>query len=501
MARASLVRHRPSLLAPSLTSALLAALSVSACSSPGPTVAPQVRIDSLPPAAPEEPEGNLLASVTVTARPAKLVVDGDLSEWPPFPDPLLLAGPEPVLPRQRTPKPPVPKVPSSRLAVAITPAGLALAGELSPSLAESFWLTIVLDVPELPSIGKWVPPGHHFPLYCSGDMDTDELVECRQLLENRDRLAAEHAARFQGHYHIRPSGVSVHRDGSLTPVEGAQIAFQSAGRGGRVEITIPPRGLPRTQQAPFRTFHAHARGAPASKPPVVSFEESSAFTLPVPAGFEPHAALRESVFAAGQQVSTEKPFSLSYQPGDGLEIEDIVHETSTSLRQEEKILYSKQASMGDVEVGWVHTGTPLRPGVAWTSVISLLRGAPVAITNLEGSAAGAVQRDGEILAFATWSSVTEEPEMRMARWDVVAIGPDGAHRTDVVDAVPETDSIVDARHAHAPDFSTLTITGRKWDSSKGAAGPGIDITWTWDPKAKRYRPKVSTLKEGKAQKR
>lgn len=322
-----------------------ALLAVFACSSAGPSGTPQVRIDSLPPAAAEEPAGNLLASVTVTARPEELVVDGDLSEWLPFPDPVPPAGPPAAPLSQPAPKRPV-AVPSSRLAIAITPAGLALAGELSPSLAEGFWLTILLDVPELPSIGKWVSPGAYFPLYCSGDLDMDELVECKQLLENHYRLAAEHAARFEAHYRIRPSGVAVHRDGALTPVEGAQVEFRPAAKG-----------------------------------------------------------------------------------------------------------------------------------------------------HLEGSAAGAVQRDGEVIAFAKWALESEERETRMARWEALAIGADGAHREDILDPASEADSIVGARHTHAADFSTLTITGRRWDPKKSAAGPAIEITWTWDPKARRYKPRVSPPKK------
>jgi hypothetical protein len=486
------LRPRRSSLAPALL-AVLGVLAVGACSPAAPTT-PLVRIDSPPASAgAEEPTGNLLATITVTARPENLVVDGHLGEWLTLPDPVSPAGPPtpPLSPRPS--KRPV-EEPSSHVAVAVTPAGLAVAGELSASLAEGFWLALVLDVPEVPSVGYWLSNGGYSPLSCHDGMEPEERAACDKLIEDHERLVIDHPARFRGHYFISPAGVSVHRNGVLTPVDGAQVAFQRAGAEFRAEATIPPKGLPRTQQAPLSTFHAYARGAPASKPPILQPEDWSTLTLTVPVGFEPHAALRERVFAFGQLLITDKPFCLSYQPGDGLEVEDLVHETSTSLRAVKKTLYSKLATMGDVEVGAVHAGTHGRSFVPWTTLVSFHKGAFRAIAQLDGSLRGLVQRDGELHAF-TWAAWQGDDPFGGSMWSVLAFGPDGAPRDQIIDSHVATSALLAPEPSHAPDFSTFAITAQPWDLKTLKPGVPSEITWTWDAAAKRYKPSLRPLKK------
>ncbi len=474
-------------------SALLAALTVGACSPAAPTT-PLVRIDSPSSSADaEEPTGNLLATITVTARPDKLVVDGHLGEWITLPDPVPPAGP-PSTPLSPRPAGRPPEKPTSHVAVAITPDGLAVAGELSASLAEGFWLALVLDVPEVPSVGYWLSEGGYAPLSCHDGMEPEERAACDALMEDHERLVIEHPARFQGHYFISPAGVSVHRNGALTPVEGAQVAFQHAGKGFRAEATIPPKGLPRTQQAPLATFHACARGTPDSKPPILQPEDWSTLTLTVPVGFEPHAALRERVFAFGQLLITDKPFCLSYQPGDGLEMEDLVHGTSTSLRAVKKTLYSKLATMGDVEVGAVHAGTPGRSVVPWTTLVSFHKGAFRAIAQLDGSLRGLVQRDGELHAF-TWVAWQGDDPFGWSMWSALAFGPDGAPRDNVIESHVATSALLAPEPSHAPDFSTFAITAQPWDLKTQKPGAPSEITWTWDAGAKRYKPRLGPPKK------
>ena len=44
--------------------------------------------------------------------------------------------------------------------------------------------------------------------------------------------------------------------------------------------------------------------------------------------------------------------------------------------------------------------------------------------------------------------------------------------------------------SHAPDFTTLSLTGNVWDANKDAPGAAISATWKYDAKEKQYVPTV-----------
>lgn len=487
--RRPLPTARPALVQPVL--ALVVALGPAACSSaPQPT--PQVRIEPRPPAAKVEPPAdNLLASVTIARRPEKLVVDGDLAEWGALPAPAPRDGastsasprPEPLRRAEE---------PSSRVALAVSSDGLAIAGEMSPSHAKGFWVTVVFDMPDVPPIGYWQRGGGVSPLYCYEGMDPDALAECKTLQEKHETFESEHLAFFEGVYFISPAGVSLTRFGKVVlPVDGAQVAFKPTDTGFRVEATLPAKSLPRTQQAPLESLRAFARGGEPGKPPQVPIEEWSDLVLPEPVGFEPYADLRAAVFAAAMRRPLYKPFSMSYQPGEGLEVSDLVYATSTDLHESPQILYSKQAVLGDLEVGYAYTGTsPM--GVGWTSVVSLHKGAPVAVMDLTGSPRGVVQRDGELHAFAYSSWENEDGLTSWAGWEAVAFGPDGAPVPDILEEA-HLPPLVGPIESHAPDFSTFSILATVWDHETGSPGARMELEWKWDAKAHRYALKAKEL--------
>ena len=468
---------------------LLAFLALGACSSTSQST-PHVRIDSPPVTAKvEEPEDNLLASVTIAARPATLAVDGDLTEWA-LPAPGPAAGPSggaaPKTPRD-------PQEPASRVTVAMSSAGLALAGEMSTAHEKGFWVAVLFGMPEVPAIGYWQRGGGVAPLDCDEErMTPDELAECKALVDAHESFAAEHVARFQSHYFVSPTGVSVERSGVLTPVVGAQVAFKPSGQGLRVEATLPSKALPRTQQAPLSSFHAYVRGGEPSKAPHLPSEEWSSLTLPQPVGFEPHAALREVVFGAAERHPPYKPFSMSYQPGDGLEVEDIDYASSTHLLSASEILYSKQVQSGDLEVGFAYTGKPTM-GVGWTSVVSIYKGEPLAVVDLTGSALGVVKRGEDVHAFswATWEN--DDGATSWSSWGIVAFGPFGVPDPDIMDDIPQVSVLVGPVESHSPDFSTFGITGALWDHETSTLGATLQATWKWDPKTKRYTASVKDL--------
>ncbi len=469
---------------------LLATLALGACSSTSQST-PQVRIDSPSATAKvEEPADNLLASITIAARPAGLAVDGDLTEWGALPAPSMAADPAGAI-RPKSSR--SPEVPSSRVAVALSSAGLALAGEMSTSHAKGFWMALLFDMPDVPSIGYWQRGGGVAPLFCDEEsMAPDSFAECKALVDAHEQFAGEHVARFQGHYFVSPSGISVERSGVVTPIQGAQVAFKPAGQGFHVEATLPPKALPRTQQAPLTSFNACVRGGEPSKAPHLQPEEWSALTPPDPVGFEPHAALREAAFAAAMRHPPYKPFSMSYQPGDGMEVEDLDYASSTHLLSTSEILYSKQIQSGDLEVGFVYTGKPAM-GVGWASLVSIYKGEPIAVMDLTGSPLGVVKRGEDVHAFswATWEN--DDGPTSWSSWGVVAFGPFGVPDIDIMDDIPQTSVLVGPLESHSPDFSTLGIAGSTWDHETSTLGTAIEATWKWDPKTRRYTASVKEL--------
>ena len=468
-------------------------LLAAACAST-PAVTPHVRVDPPPAADVEEPAGNALVSIAITRRPGALAVDGDLAEWGTFPPPAPKGGLTP--PSRPPPKKASEQAPSSRLAVAMTSDGLALAGELSPSLAGGFWLTIVLDVPDVPPIGYWLPSGGISPIVCIGSEPGEGGVEdCEKLLADHEAFSEQHAARFQADYFIGPGGVSVSRAGATKKVDEAQAVFKPSGKGFHVELTLPPKALPRTYQAPLVTFTAHARGGSPEKPPVAPPpEEWSSLSPPEPVGFEPFAALRAKVFESVGTQMYYKPWSISYQPGEGLPLEDLTYDSSFSLLPTKHLLYSKQATLGDVEIGFVYTGShPL--GAGWTSVLTSLAGEPLHVVDVPGRDPHVVERDGElhVVSMATWES--DDTPTSSALWSVYAVGPGALPREDVLEYAPLPDQWVAPLPTHSPDFSTLTITGSRWDPVTQLPGAPLEATWKWSPKTRIYEVKV---KEGSA---
>jgi hypothetical protein len=492
------LRSRPPVLP--LLVAALAAIAAAACSSASQTT-PQVRIDApVASSGAEEPSDNLLVTIAIAPHPPRFAVDGDLDEWGEWPEPVPAAGPsDSASPRPAKSPPRTPRhsaEPSSRVVLAMDEGGLALAGEMSPSHAKGFWITLVLDMPQVPSIGYWNMSGGVTPIYCDDEsMGADDLAECKALIVAHESFESEHIGRFQADYFVSPAGITARRDGKLSPVFGAQVVFKPAARGFHVEATLPAKGLPRTQQAPLDNFRACARGGELARPPALPPEEWSTLSLPRPVGFEPYAALRALAFEAAMRRPPFKPFSMSYQPGDGLEVEDLHYESSTRLLASSETLYSKQIAKGDLEVGFVYTGKAER-GVGWTSFVSIHKGTPLVVMDLTGPPLGVVQRGDEVHAFAYATAEADDGMTSWSSWGVVAFGPDGAPREDLVDEVPQMGLLVGPLPAHAPDFSTFSVAGTAWDFDSGSPGPTIEATWKWDPKKKRYTATVKDLSPG-----
>lgn len=97
------------------------------------------------------------------------------------------------------------------------------------------------------------------------------------------------------------------------------------------------------------------------------------------------------------QMRKYDPFLLSYQPGDGLEVEEVAHrgEDVSAVHVTQKTLFTKQHKMGDMDVGLVYTGTPDRPP-GWTTVAVLRKTDLVDHTVIQGKLKGIFRRAGEL---------------------------------------------------------------------------------------------------------
>lgn len=284
-----------------------------------------------------------------------------------------------------------------------------------------------------------------------------------------------------------------------TAVRGAEQAVTVTLEAGKVgfaaEASLPVRGLPRTLQAPVEHFTGYAAAVRGPTPPASPTAEPVWFDTPAPVGFEPHAELRASVFQQAQRrlsYSGYKPFGISYQPGDDLEVEDCLYVGGDSqvVGTERKILYSKQMTMGDLEVGYAYTGTAGPSAAVLTSAISLHKGKPVGTVDLFGEPKGIVQRDGEVHVITYLLESFVDSPGESGEWSAVAFGPDGAPREEIVERAPRTSwGFLSVVESSAPDFSTFGLSAVTM-SDQHVPGDTVELTWTYDKKERLYRVSV-----------
>lgn len=457
---------------PLLLTALLGALP--ACSG-APTV-PHVAIDPSRSAGASSSEGDRLASVVTTARPAGFALDGDIGEWGNIVPP--------------PPKPPPPVAPASHLAIAFAPDGVTLAGMLSAEAADGLWIGLLLGAPTLPPVGYRTGWGAVQPLDCDADTGgspraPEEIGECRVLIDVRDDMEVTHAARFRRVYKLDRTGLrAASADGTLAAVPGAKVAFKEGKAGITVEVSFPAKGLPRTEQAPLQQVGIIARAASGDKPPAWTAADFASKDLPAPVGFEPYADLRAAAFGlAGSRVTT--PPNLSYQPGDGLELEDVEYDNgnTTLLEVKPHLLFSKQTTFGAFEVGYAY---------AVSSAVAVLKdGHLVDCAPIEGDPVGFAKRDDELHVFAYQAYQPGDDTAYRAEWSGVAVQKDGKLRPGLVDPGQGARRWADALPMHDPDFASFGITGMLPQDDNGRS-LSATATWTWNPGEKLYGLKLET---------
>lgn len=377
-----------------------------------------------------------IASVISVALPSSFVVDGEIREWGSL-DP----SKKPVE-KGKAPDKPTP-VPPSHMAIAVHPKGLALAAELTKGMGDSIVVGLAFDRPEVPSIGYFMRGGGIMPLPCVNEenaatMDPKERDSCQKVLNAHDAFANEYYERFRMLVRIQSKGVSVFRGIKWDDVPEAKVAMKPTKSGHTLEVDLPAKVLPRTQQAPVSGLFAYAEANKTDKPAYRQDDAWDMLSIKDPVGFEPLAELREVVFgrASAFQVSYRpyKPNNISYQPGDALEVEDVDYQGgSETVATFSNILYSKQATKGDVEVGYPYVGRAPPGSGGLAPVLSLYKGKPVQAEVLMGEHQKIVERDGELHVIAYWRFEPNDPPGETAEWNIAAVGQDGQMRLDIVE--------------------------------------------------------------------
>jgi hypothetical protein len=193
------------------------------------------------------------------------------------------------------------------------------------------------------------------------------------------------------------------------------------------------------------------------------------------------AELRDRVFDAMSTRVSLGPTGLSYQPGDPLHVEIVSYDRglydTSHVRGYEETLYTKSATLGDVEVGHVS---------AYNEWIAILRkGKLVDLVDLPGRLMGVVERDGEIHVLS-YSHYTETDIWAdSARWSAIAVGPDGSSRGEIVAQEIANFNWQDVEELHAKALDSFGLRGWTTFLSNGKE-QGVEVTWRWDKAMKGY---------------
>jgi hypothetical protein len=479
----------------------LAALLVAACAPPPPparpapimtatAIAPPKPSESIAPAAP--PPDPTIVSVAAAPWPLHFALDGDLAEWgsllPPIPPP-----PDPAVKKpaadvpDEPPPPPNPRDAASHAAIAVSAEGALIAADLSGSARAGIWLGLGAGASSVPPIGYWQRGGGIAELDCEAPTGTGEpsppeaIAACHQLIRRHAEFTAAHEARFRAIYRIDSEGIrAVKADGTLAPIEGAKAAFNATPRGATVEIALPPKALPRLSAAPLEVLHLIARIATTPEPPPFAANDWVRLELPAPASFEPWGEIRAKVFEALSTRALYVPSGLSFQPGDPLHVEIVSYDhgiyEATHVAPSEETLYTKKATLGDVEVGLVS---------AYNDWIAILKKDKlVNLVDLRGNLRGILERDGEIHVL-TYAQYTSEVYSETATWSAIAVAADGTFREDVIQQEEGSRAWSQVSEFHSKTLDSFGMRG--WSSYGPHGDEGIELTWRWDNAKRSYQ--------------
>lgn len=450
---------------------------------------PQLAVPASHPPTASGRDKSLVAIRASSGTPAGFVLDGDVSEWSTLAD-----APRPAHDATPDPDAPIPvRNAASHVAVALTPTGALLAGDLRGEAASGVWIALGFASLDLPIIGSWESGGGTRELVCQEVGETlvlsnDHIVtaadktECEATLASAATFAAAHFARFRRRYLVDATGVRYATESGTTPLPTAQVSWKRAEYGATFEVELPALALPRCGEAPVREVSLlAARGSgPAPRDDAAVWP---LFELDPPIGFAPYADHRAVLFADLPAAYLSGPYS--YQPGDPLGIEcagyapqkEFPFADRTTRHTYASLLIEKERTFGDLEIGSIQgQGTAV-----WRNGV-LLGTAPV-------SASEWVERDGELIGIRASQWINEDSWTDGASFYAFSIRPDGTFREDLLQPTDPQFSWGSVDEAtHTKDLRKLVIRGTLHEAEPRET---ITVTWTYDEKTRDYRSKVT----------
>ncbi len=484
-------------------------LGATACSAAPTSVAPLVveASASSSTAAAGYPDPKVI-SVVLVGAPRHVVVDGDLGEWGVWPTPM------PSLPidDEREPAstgaakkppapPPNPPDAASRLALSITSESVSIAADLGAQARDGVWIGIGAAPPEMPYLGEFVGRAGFLPLNCEQTMvvtseddgsqgygwepsPPETKAACEAVVARETAFESANRKRFAKVFKVDRDGVkSVSESGELASVVGAEAVLRPSAKGATLEISLPLSAMPRVAQAPLTTLRVVARPLSA-KPPEPSMKQWIAAKLPEAVSFEPYGALRAFAFRSANELGDfypgttgfQEPRALSFQPGEPLRVEVMDAGDCTVVTPRQQTLYTKQATLGAIEVGYVTAAIRgyLGCGAASKDSVVIFENGKSDIVTLDGNPKGVIERNGElhVLSVTDWEK----------KWSVTSVAPDGTHHDIALTPREPTDK--ERQGAELADFVSPGLDSFGWRSAKNLQG--IEVTWTWDAAAKSY---------------
>ncbi len=427
-----------------------------------------------PPAAPPRVEADVI--------PEDFVVDGAVGEW-------LLT-------------------PNAQVRIALGAKRLVVTAELPPG-ATGASVAISSRFLDYPHLGWIARSGHTIPLtehsckveqvpagegmWNDGKTHPPEVVKaCLALLKRHEQEAAAFREKFVTRLRLSTTGVTT--EGGA-PIAGAQHATQ----GRTIEVSLPLSAAPAFVVAPVIELMVHATwGAPPHDLPLPVLTPNpeqqadprwTALTLLEPAAFGPHAELREVLF----EPPVFGPFGWTarsyYHPGEPQKVywlDTPISETTIAFGdypppriavvKEERELYRKVETIGDVEVG-----------VAQGTLLIVKKGGKIIDSEHGvGELKGVAQRNGQLHlfgyqppAFSVMIGATAPP-----RWHVIGVASDGKVDPDLAGAYWDGDYSWQAWDADPEPFSDRDF--HMFGMKGTRKGKPKTVRWIWHPEPKRY---------------
>lgn len=489
--------------------------SVESHVSPSATVAASASVKSLDPR---------VVSVVAVKEPAGLIIDGNLTEWGPFiPDPQspdesprLDPGPAPDGTNKPGPVPVLANAPNppgapSRLAFAVTPAALLVAIRVQVTHPPSdVWLGIGTPPPTLPIIGKEAGTGYTRELQCefAEGLDNDGVVvhgsrnpagvvqACEDLKVQHERFKAQHRARFVRRVKFSAAGAYlVTPDGTSTLVESAKVVTHSTPDGVTIEASLPLSVMPYLTDVPLQWLRVAARLDQPLKDDVAATAWRWA-KLPEVVRFEPHAELRERMFALILAMEKRFPTALSFHPTSASHVHSVRYAKGDHrvLVDVDQVLYERRATIGDVEVGLARAYSPALAIFKTGELVNVALNRDGAGPEVDGRGdrilRGTVDRSGELHVFS-FSPLTYGGWAGMIppHWTVHRIAVDGSI-VAVEELAASTSDIGTLIPDSVEEIADATFSRFGWRSDRGEPREGVEALWQWDPVKKVYASTV-----------